>query len=560
GRASRGSAECYTHSAHVRGSRWLLLLHSPGRCRTAPSRRSPGRAAERSGNTGATLQLPRAANQPINRPPCTQRHPATATNPSPPIRERAGCQPGAGWTLLLPPLSVKCSWTNRQLVYTENDAASVRGYRKCALRSQTEANNEEEEDCCGDAFRGSLESLPEGFQLICKPSALAKWLLKAFQQSQLESRDYWLSNWPHLQTIIQHLLPADRTLELARDHLQLTDGGLVALDWVVGPRPVAKPRRGTNAINNPSLLLIIPNSFGKLTRNIQQLCLLALEQGNYPVIFNRRGQNDCPLTNLTFQPFGEPADLKEAVNYVLFRHPSSRIFAVSEGLGSELLLSYLGECGSSSYITAACCISPVFRFQEWFETGLSWPYERILLLYQKMILSRYSTAIAEVMPAEKIFASRSLRELHENLFCQCKTETSWDCYWESNDPLRDVDEVAIPVLCICSKDDPIRGRPETTLPMELFRTNPYFFLLLTHQGGHCGFLTGSQVAWSHEVTLNYFRSITEFFVAEEKSRLLVRRRGSNMINRRRRGTLQKRERPSYADLEEIFSWKRSYTR
>ncbi|KAM4795655.1 protein ABHD15 [Rhinophrynus dorsalis] len=433
----------------------------------------------------------------------------------------------------------------------------------CIKRNKDkQIGEDEEEDGFGDVFGGSWEFLPGGAQLICKPSALANLLLKDLQRlAQLESTQRWWKKWPHFQTVVQHLLPADRILELARDHLQLTDGGVVALDWVVGPRGVSKFRRGTNAFDSQPLLLVIPNPFGKLTRNVQQLCLQALEQGYYPVIFNRRGQNGCPLVTLKLQPFGEPADLREAISYVRFRHPSSTLFAVSEGLGSGLLLSYLGECGSSSYVTAASCISPVFRCQEWFETGLPWLYEWILLLHQKEFLSRYTTALSEVLPTEKLFNSSSLQELHEVLFCQCKSEKiNWDEYWERNDPLRDVDEVAVPVLCICSSDDPIRGPVETTLPIELFRTNPYFFLLLTHYGGHCGFLTGSSAAVSHEVTLDFFRSITEFFSVEEKTRGLPRRRSSIMMNRRRRPTMQKRDLSGCADIEQIFSWKRSYTR
>ncbi|XP_072286759.1 protein ABHD15 [Pyxicephalus adspersus] len=413
-----------------------------------------------------------------------------------------------------------------------------------------------------DVFEGSWDALPAGYELICKSSALANWFLKDIQRlPPLEPTRWWWRSCPNLQTLIQHLLPADRALELFRDHLQLLDGGIVALDWVVGPRQSSKLRRGTNATSNPPLLLVIPNPFGKLTRNVQNLCLQALEKGYYPVIFNRRGQNECPLTTLKLQDFGEPGDLKEAVAYIRFRHPSSMLFAVSEGLGSGLLLSYLGECGSSSYLTAVSCISPVFRCQEWFENKLPWLYEWTLLLYQKAVLSRYYTVLGEILPTEKLFNSKSLQELHEILHCQCKTDVSWDDYWEQNDPLRDVDEVAVPVLCICSMDDPIRGPPESTLPIELFKTNPYFLLLLTHSGGHCGFLRDSPVAWSHEVTLDYFRSVTEFFRIEEKTKWLAKRRNSNMMSRRRRPTLQRREVSVYRDLEkEIFSWKRSYTR
>lgn len=426
-------------------------------------------------------------------------------------------------------------------------------------KRQPENRNRDDED--GDVFGDFWESHPGGTQLICKPSALANWLLRDLQRlSLLESTDWWMRKWPHIQTIIQNLLPADKVLEVARDHLQLADGGIVALDWVVGPREISQPRTGSNSASSPQLLFIIPNLCGKLTRNTEQLCLLALEKGFYPVIFNRRGQNGCPLVTVKLQAFGEPADLKEAVSYVRFRHPSSLLFVVSEGLGSGLLLSYLGECGSSSYITAASCISPVFRCQEWFQTGLPWLYEGLLLLYQKFHLSRYSTALRDVFSMEKVLSSNSLQELHQLLFCQCTGgNISWDEYWEHNDPLRDVDEVAVPVMCICSTDDPIRGPAEKTLPIELFRTNPYFFLSLTHYGGHCGFLTRSNVPWSHQVTIDYFRSVTEFFRLEEKTHVLPRSRSSVMINRRRRGTLQRRDR-SVTDLQQMFSWKRSYTR
>lgn len=251
------------------------------------------------------------------------------------------------------------------------------------------AGGGEGEDGHEVVFGHSWDYLPRGYELICKPSALANWFLKDIQRlPQLEPTRWWWRSCPNLQTIIQHLLPPDRPLELCRDHLQLADGGLVALDWVVGPRHSSKMRRGTNASGNPPLLLVIPNLYGKLTRNIQNLCFQALEKGYYPVIFNRRGQNECPLTTLKLQDFGEPGDLREAVAYIRFRHPSSMIFAVSEGLGSGLLLSYLGECGSSSYLTAVSCISPVFRCQEWFENRLPWMYEWVLLLYQKAILSR----------------------------------------------------------------------------------------------------------------------------------------------------------------------------
>ncbi|XP_078496527.1 protein ABHD15-like, partial [Lissotriton helveticus] len=246
---------------------------------------------------------------------------------------------------------------------------------------------------------------PCGCRLICKPSALTNCLLKVLRRFSDPDVACWLwRKWAHVQTLYHQLLPGDRRLESARDHLQLPDGGIVALDWVVGPWTSLKHRRATNSVTSPPVLLVIPNAFGKITRNVQDFCLQALEQGFYPVIFNRRGQNGCPLTTLKLQQFGDPADLAEAVAYIRYRHPSSALFAMSEGLESGLLLSYLGECGSSSYLTAAVCISPVLRCQEWFEAGLPWLYRWALVIQQKMSLSRSSGENPAEAPATEVTA------------------------------------------------------------------------------------------------------------------------------------------------------------
>lgn len=180
----------------------------------------------------------------------------------------------------------------------------------------------------------------------------------------------------------------------------------------------------------------------------------------------------------------------------------------------------------------------------------------------QLLSARYATALEDTVDTGKLFRSRSLREFEETLFCHTKSfPISWDTYWDHNDPLRDVDEAAVPVLCICSADDPVCGPPNHFLPTELFHSNPYFFLLLSRHGGHCGFLRQEPLpAWSHEVIMEYFRALTEFFRTEERMKGLSRRGVSFLGGRRRWGTLPKREVSPSSNLEEIFSWKRSYTR
>ncbi|NXX19361.1 ABH15 protein, partial [Podargus strigoides] len=350
-------------------------------------------------------------------------------------------------------------------------------------------------------------------RLLCKPSALAQHLVRSLGRSAaLRGGCCLWPRWPRLQLLWQLLQPPEPAPVVAREFLQLPDTGLVALDWLVGPRGARSGAGGPG-----SVLLLIPNAAGKVTGGLLQLGLRALERGFIPVVFNRRGHNDCPLTTPRLQPFGDPGDLREVVTYLRCRHPAAALLAVSEGSGSGLLLAYLGESGSSSRLAAAACIAPIFRGRDWFEAGMPWLYEWPLLLHLKRGLSRYVGSLAEAVDVAGLLGSRSLRELEEALFCRTKSHpTTWESYWERNEPLRDADEAAVPVLCLCSADDPVRGPPARSLPLELFRSSPYFFLLLTPRGGHCGFPRwGPGRCWGHEAVLEYFRAMAEFLRAEE---------------------------------------------
>ncbi|KAM9853699.1 protein ABHD15 [Aulostomus maculatus] len=431
--------------------------------------------------------------------------------------------------------------------------------------------------------------------LICKPSALANYLLnncRTFSNYTACVGWTWRTS-AFLQSVYEACWPYDSPVQFVRDNLQLGDDGLVALDWAV---PSYQKRRRTSSHSSSPVLLIIPNSFGRITRNVLELCETALSHGYLPAVFNRRSHNGTPLTTVKLQQFGDPSDLREAVRYIRYRQPAGRLYAVSESTGSGLLLSYLGECGSSSYVTAAVCLSPVFRCQSWFENGLCWPLQWALVLYQKICLSRYRTVLGEAIHTDTLFSSCSLRSLEEVLFCQTASGSSsssnspaaWDAYWERNEPLRDVDEVAIPVLSVCAQDDPVRGEIQSTVPLELFETNPHFFLLLTDRGGHCGFSTegsstgvfgaaGSAAApnsglvgrgtnWSHRALLEFFRATTDFFAAEERAKqLAARRRGlgggvGGRAFRHRSVSTCKRMPVCSHNIHAIYNWQRSYTR
>uniref|UniRef100_A0A3B5AJ33 Abhydrolase domain-containing protein 15-like n=1 Tax=Stegastes partitus TaxID=144197 RepID=A0A3B5AJ33_9TELE len=352
-----------------------------------------------------------------------------------------------------------------------------------------------------DISSGSAQA-SDGPRLICKHTALARYLLRhcgPLARSRLAS---WPRGDPHLQTMSSLLWGQQGdTLQFTRDHLLLRDGGIVALDWAVGTRLGEARRRwegrkeqqsGGKSLGcftpTPPVLLLIPQAWGGLTPHMKALCHQAMQQGFYVVVFHPRGTSSCPLTTARLTEFGDPADLEQAISYVHSRHPSSLLVAVSEGSGSGILLSYLGECGSSTHLTAAAAISPVLQGQLWFETVMPPVYRWGALFHRKLQLSRYTSSFRGVLDVDRALSCSSLKDFEETLFCP----SDWESYWERNEPLRDADEVAVPVLCICSSDDPLLP-PTSTLPLPLFLSNPYFLLVLTDRGGHCGFTLESWI-------------------------------------------------------------------
>lgn len=247
-------------------------------------------------------------------------------------------------------------------------------------------------------------------ELVCKATALARFLLQHCGTLARPNLASWPRGDPNIQTLCSLAGPlgdAGGGIRFTRDYLQMKDGGVVALDWAAGPKEEVEQWRGGGAkqeqgaggggggrvlgchTSSPPILILIPNSWGRVTPHLLRLCALALRQGYHPAVFHRRGLGGCPLFTPRLQEFGDPSDLVQAVTYLRYRHPSSALLAVSEGSGSGLLLSYLGECGSSSYLTAAACLSPVLQGQLWFETPLKPLYRWGALLYQKLQISRW---------------------------------------------------------------------------------------------------------------------------------------------------------------------------
>ncbi|XP_050407978.2 protein ABHD15 [Patella vulgata] len=351
--------------------------------------------------------------------------------------------------------------------------------------------------CIHDFFK-TRNYLPK---LHFRESTLTCHLLKKCNlQARPFAPPFWLRN-AHVQTILAAIMPKTE-VNFDREYLQMRDKGIVALDWVVSVQPKIKKKS--------TILLIIPGITADAL-SVGALCHCANQKGLKTVVFNRRGHGGSVLTTPKLQSPGDPADLRQVVKYIKLKYLKAKIAAVAYGTGCGLLISYLGEFGSSSLVAVGVCISPCYDVSERFANSMYSIYDYVFLFRLKAILCNHSKALSSVIDMKIAMQSSSFQEYDASVYCKLYGYDNMEEYWDRNNPIRDVDDISVPVLCINSLDDPFNS--ESDIPYELFKYYPNFLLVATERGGHCGFLEGlPPSSWADKLCLDYIDAVLEFTI------------------------------------------------
>ena len=308
----------------------------------------------------------------------------------------------------------------------------------------------------------------------------------------------------------------------------MADKGLLALDWEMG---------GEHLPHGCPVLLVLPD-LPQSALQLGALCREAFNYGMKAVVVNRRGQGGSPLSTPKLPGYGETGDLREVVDFLREGSEGVSISAVGVGTGADLLLSYLGQFGSSAYLGSAVCISPSYAGQSTLHDDLPFPYSCLYLSHLKRAVLSHAKVFGDV--ARLARSAWTLKEFDRRLHCQpseplkeeveegggkggdggsSSTSTittsnssghaTLEEFWEDNEPLREVDEISVPVLCVSSLDDPVCSPRH--IQHDLFRVMPNFFLLTLPQGGHAGFRQSLQgLSWAENAAMDFVLSMMTF--------------------------------------------------
>ncbi|XP_071092908.1 protein ABHD15-like [Haliotis cracherodii] len=313
---------------------------------------------------------------------------------------------------------------------------------------------------------------------------------------------FWLQN-NHLHTIIATLVPKTK-VTFKREYMDLEDGGVVALDWA---------QSGSERLSGKNTILIVLPGLTASADDMGELCNMASKRGYRVVVFNKRGHGDSVLATPKLQGFGDAKDMRRCVEYLREKYPAAKIVAIGSSAGSGLLASYLGEYGADCILATGVAICPAFDALDFFTRPLNCIYEFLLLSSMKKIVKKHAKVLSPLLDLDAAYRSRCFTDFDTNVYCKFYGYKDVFEYWKHNDPLRNVQNISVPVMCINSMDDPIALA--RNIPFSLFQETSDWLLVTTNKGGHCGFLEESALTpWSDRIALDYIDAVLEFQGAE----------------------------------------------
>ncbi|KAL4145519.1 hypothetical protein PRNP1_013187 [Phytophthora ramorum] len=339
-------------------------------------------------------------------------------------------------------------------------------------------------------------------RIVAGNSELNAYMTQALQPLLDKYTPTWWTN-SHIQCFLTFLVPQS-PVKYKRDVLTLQDGGRASLDWAL-QADLKSP------LTEDAPIAIIMHGLVGCSVNMRSLCAEALAHGFRPVVFNKRGHGGLKLATPKLQQFGCVQDLAEAIAHVEKSFPESELYGIGCSAGAGLLCSYLCELGDRSRLRAGVLISPGYNAFDLFCQGKINPvYDFLMTFTLKSFLLRHKKELGGVVDLNAALRATSIREFDQHVYMKMHGYDDLESYWKVNNPMRDVDNLSMPLLCINALDDPVCTKE--TIPYHEFRRKPKAMLLATGEGSHCAFYEGNfqLKSWCNGAAMTYLDRLREF--------------------------------------------------
>ena len=308
-----------------------------------------------------------------------------------------------------------------------------------------------------------------------------------------EFRPAWWLKHRHLQTMLPSMPWAFRYRpQLRRETLELPDGDITAVDWVVesSELPPSSPLlvilHGLESSAESAYARMIMRA---ATRRKWRCCVLHFRDcGDYRNRLPRRYHA------------GETNDIRFFLDTLVHEEDSGPIIAAGYSLGGNVLLKYLGEVGNSSPLKAAaavCVPLDLYKCAEALNIGFSRFYQWYLLKSMKESVREKFDPHTAAFDWERTMSARTFAEFDDAVTAPLHGFAGMSDYYDRCSSNQFLKDIARPTLIINALDDPFMT--PGVIPHR-DRLSESVSLEVSEKGGHVGFVSGG-TPWRPEYYL-----------------------------------------------------------
>lgn len=296
----------------------------------------------------------------------------------------------------------------------------------------------------------------------------------------------WLRN-RHAQTMYPSFPWSWRsTPVLRRQELELPDGDITAVDWMVA---------GDELPGTSPLLIILHGLEGSAESSYARMLMeAALDRGWRSCVLHFRDCGDYRNRLPRRYHAGETNDLRYFLD-TLHETPEASenagpIVAVGYSLGGNVLLKYLGESGDDTPLraaTAVCVPLNLHECAEALDTGFSKLYQRYLLKRMKRSVTGKFDRHTAAFDWDKAMSARTFAEFDDWVTAPLHGFDGMQDYYDRCSSTHFLADIERPTLVINALDDPFMTRD--VIP-EADTLSDHVTLEVAEAGGHVGFVNG----------------------------------------------------------------------
>ncbi len=320
------------------------------------------------------------------------------------------------------------------------------------------------------------------------------------KSSRIYSPAWWLPGG-HLQTIWGKLARDRRDLPLTRETWTTPDDDEIEIYHLGG-----EERR-------PHLLLLHGLEGTVRSHYANGFFSQAFDLGWSAHLLVFRSCGDRVNKTRRFYHSGETNDVRFALARLRRESGDAQIFLAGVSLGGNVLLKFLGECGSTlpPGLAAAAAISVPYDLASSAKRigkGFSRVYQRFFLRTLKLKMLAKLERFPDLPSIDMLNGIRTMQQFDDVVTAPLHGfEDAMDYYTKSSS-LQYLTSIRLPTLLLSSYDDPFLP-PEILAKVEqVARSNPALHVEFLRHGGHVGFVGGA-APWHPEYYAEHH--VMEFF-------------------------------------------------